>query len=542
MGYDGIRKSASAGIGTPATEPRYRAFISYSHADERAALSLHRWLETYKIPRHAVGKTTARGVVPKRLLPIFRDRNELPASDNLDQEVASALSESACLIVLCSPAAKASRWVEEEIRLYRALNPEGVVLAALIDGEPRDSFPATLAGMGADGVLREPIAADFRRQGDGTRLARLKIVAGITGIALDELVQRDAQRQIRRVIAVSVAALASTLLMGMLLVFALNARNEAEHQRAQAEGLIEFMLTDLRLRLQSVGRLDILTSVNERALGYYGEQGDLSRLPSNSLERRARVLHAMGEDDQRRGDFGPALSKFREAQRVTQALLADDPDDPARIFAHAQSEFYLGYTDFLAARYDNALPRFEAYLRLAQRLVRIAPGDPRYLRELSYAEGGICSLELARKSNPAASLKACGDAMAAMEAVERATPGDRDVRRDVANRHAWMADAYVSADRTGDALAERRRQNAMLDALVAGDPKNIVYRQDWMLARYSIATVLRDLGEAGQASAAAGEARTVIDQLTVADPENEDWQKWRKRIEKSFPETSKGEN
>ncbi|RZA03737.1 MAG: hypothetical protein EOO68_09075, partial [Moraxellaceae bacterium] len=51
----------------------------------------------------------------------------------------------------------------------------------------------------ANGVVHEPIAADFRAEHDGRKLARLKIVAGLTGIALDQIIQRDAQRQLRSV-------------------------------------------------------------------------------------------------------------------------------------------------------------------------------------------------------------------------------------------------------------------------------------------------------------------------------------------------------
>ena len=61
---------------------------------------------------------------------------------------------------------------------------------------------------------------------------------------------------------------------------------EARRQRMQAEGLIEFMLRDLRKKLQPMGRLDVLDAVGAKALDYYALQ-NAARLDADSLGRRA---------------------------------------------------------------------------------------------------------------------------------------------------------------------------------------------------------------------------------------------------------------
>lgn len=515
----------------------YRAFLSYSHADERFAGKLHRWLEAYRIPARLVGTVSRVGArpvqVPRRLTPIFRDRAELAAASSLDQEVRQALSQSDVLLVLCSPAAKNSRWVDAEIELFRSLHPDRPVIAALLEGEPEESFPTSLVGPDANGVTHEPIAADFRADHDGARLARLKIVAGLTGIALDQIIQRDAQRQLRRVIAITLLTVVLTLSMALMLIFALRAQREAEHQRQQAEGLIEFMLTDLRQRLEGVGRLDVLGSVNERALDYYADQSDLNALPADSLERRARILHAMGEDDHKRGEYAGAVAKFAEAHRVTGTLLAADPRDPSRIFAHAQSEFWLGYVDFMAGRYEKALPRFIAYRALAEHLVRLAPENQAYWRELAYAEGNICTIAVTLKG-PEEQLAECGNALKTMERVASMVPDDRSLDADIANRHAWMADALRVQGRNVEALEERSRQAAIVQRLVREDPKNATYQQDWMLARYSNAELLYSLGDKRRAEQLRGEARQDVARLIASDPENNDWRLWQAKLAAPF--------
>lgn len=518
-----------------APQDRYRAFLSYSHADEREAGRLHRWLENYRIPARLVGAETPRGRVPRRLSPIFRDRAELPAASSLDSEVEKALAGSGALLVLCSPEAAASRWVNAEIALFRRLHPERPVIAALLRGEPSESFPAALVMPGSDGKVREPIAADFRPDKDGRQLARLKILAGLSGVALDEIIQRDAQRRLRRVISITALACVLALVMGLMLVFAIRAQREADEQRRQAEGLIEFMLTDLRERLKGVGRLDVLETVNARALDYYAEQADLDALPVDSLERRARILHAMGEDDHRRGDVEDAVAKFQEASRATAALLAAAPDDPVRIYGQAQSEFWVGYAIFMRKKPLQALPHFQAYKALSQKLVQIEPHNPEYRHELAYAQGNLCSVGLDEAGNPDL-LPECHEALETLLRVHAMEPDNAEVTRDLANRYAWYADALLRQGREEEALAQRQKQLDISRDLLDSDPKNATYRQAWMLAMNSTSRLRHAMGFRAMAQRMRSRAQEELDRLIASDPENHDWKVWKKRFSEPWPQ------
>src|SRR5690348_4271128 len=59
----------------PTEDFRYWAFISYSHSDERWAAWLHHVLETYRVPAPLAGGPTRDGARPRRLFPVFRDRD-----------------------------------------------------------------------------------------------------------------------------------------------------------------------------------------------------------------------------------------------------------------------------------------------------------------------------------------------------------------------------------------------------------------------------------------------------------------------------------
>ena len=189
-------------------EYRYWAFITYSHKDEAQAKWLHRAIETYGIPAKLVEHRHVTPVgepAPKRFHPIFRDRDELAASSDLGREIENALRASRYLIVICSPHAAQSRWVNREVETFAELGRSDRILAFIVDGEPnsrdeRECFPQALRQM-------EPLAPDARREGDGRTNAKLKLLAGMLGVSFDELKRRDDQRRIRRLELVVAVAL-----------------------------------------------------------------------------------------------------------------------------------------------------------------------------------------------------------------------------------------------------------------------------------------------------------------------------------------------
>src|SRR5690348_15661484 len=115
---------------------RYWAFISYSHRDKAWGDWLHKALETYQVPARLVGRPGRDGPLPKRLYPVFRDREELPSSADLSNNINDSLTASRHLVVICSPRAAVSRWVNEEIIAYKRLGRADRILALVVDGEP----------------------------------------------------------------------------------------------------------------------------------------------------------------------------------------------------------------------------------------------------------------------------------------------------------------------------------------------------------------------------------------------------------------------
>ncbi|MFN3904191.1 TIR domain-containing protein [Rehaibacterium terrae] len=505
---------------------RYRAFISYSHRDARWARWLHRALEGYAVPRRLVGAAGEFGPVPSRLRPVFRDRDELASAADLGQRVKDALVASEALVVICSPAAATSRWVNQEVLAFRRLGRDARLYALIVDGEPntgdaRECFPPALRD-GADGLPPlEPIAADARPGGDGHALARLKLLAGLLGVELDALRQREAQRRHRRMLAVVAASLAGMMLTGWLAWTASVARDDARRRQDQAEDLIEFMLTDLKERLEGLQRLDVLDAAADKAREYFDALPPRD-LDEDALARSAQALRQLGDLRMRRGQWDEALAAFVRARDIDAERLARAPDDTQRIFDLAQSEFWVGNVHFRRSRFADALRSFQAYRDAAAELLRRVPGKPEWLMELGYAHVNLASAHGGARNHALALDHAERGVHYQREAIAQ-RPDDVALQREVIEAVAWLGTIQGNAGQLHDAWRSRVEVRESWEAQARAHPGDLRIEQKLAYAWRGEATALLWLGRGEEALAAYGETMTRLARLVAHDPDNAGW-------------------
>lgn len=450
----------------------YRAFISYSHADARWAAWLQRSLERYRVPRRL---RVAGATAHERLRPVFRDREELASSDDLSQSIRDALSASEALLLVCSPTAAASRWVNEEIRTFRSVTPEGRIFCLMVDGSADPgaadcAFPPALL-TDADGhPLPEPLAADPRSEADGKRGALLKIAAGLLGVGIDALRQRDQQRRLRVMGAVTGGALIVAVCTILLAVVAMQARNESELRRVQAGDLIEFMLVDLRTQLEPIGQLSILERVGDKAMDYFSALGDYGT--RGEVFSRVMALRQIGEVRFNQGQLEPAHAAFSESRDLAASLLAAEPNDNHLRFELGQSEFWVGYVAWERIDLEGAETAFRAYSDISDELYRREPDNPDYLMERMYAAVNLAGLTLERGRQDQA-IRYISDAVDIGRTLVAQQPGRTDFRLELARALSWQGSVLSNAGDLKGAVAAFREGHEILAPLhAAGEDAN----------------------------------------------------------------------
>ena len=536
-----IRSEARSDSGTPfAGGPQhYFAFLSYSHRDAAMARWLHRELESFTVPKHLVGRITEHGAVPRRLTPVFRDLGELPASDDLGHEIRAALTASRYLIVLCSPAAAKSFWTNAEIEVFKRVRPEGCVLAAICEGEPftndvpgrehEECLPKALRCKydrrgRSTGKRAEPLAADLRQPGEARRLGFLKLVAGMLGVGLDDLVRRDAVRRHQRM-----AILASICLLGMILttalaVTAIQARDAARDQRREAEGLVSFMLGDLKDKLEPIGRLDALDGVGAKVLDYYRKQ-DKAQLADEALMQRSRALALMAGVANSRGDLDGSLRLYGEAMAGTAEAIRRKLGDPQRLFDHAQNVFYVAEIEMRRGNMARAETGLRNYARLAAQMVAIEPDNMKWRMEVQYAATNLGVVMFNQRRFDEAS-RQFEQAVRTIDAIATADPGNADYQKSLVESLAWAADANSAAGRLDAATAERERQVSLLRRLLASSGGDVDYGQKLIPAQRTLGWLYAIKGRLDLAIVQNGEALARAQQLFAVEPDNSTWREY----------------
>jgi WD40 repeat protein len=230
--------AAAAVVSRPraAGASRHDAFISYSRRDKAFATALEKALRRYKPP--------AGLAVEQRYLEVFRDESDFTAGD-YGEVLERALDCASCLVVVCSPNARRSDFVDDEIRRFAATHGSSRrIVPVLIDGIPdnealegqeeRLAFPKALREL-----MEMPLAVSYLGcrpgiddlRGGAFEGSWYALLASILDVSRAQIEERDKARRarVRNVrIAASAAIAASFTALGL---WTFSFRNKAVTQQ-----------------------------------------------------------------------------------------------------------------------------------------------------------------------------------------------------------------------------------------------------------------------------------------------------------------------
>ncbi|MEO9090898.1 MAG: hypothetical protein ABI247_11270, partial [Rhodanobacter sp.] len=352
--------------------------------------------------------------------------------------------------------------------------------------------------------------------------AKLKVIAGMLEVGFDTLKQREQHRRNQRLAAVTTMALVVMALTTALAVFALISRHDAQRRQAQAENILGFMLGDLRGKLATVGRLDLMVAVDDKATAYFGtlQPRDLNQ---HELEQQARLLTGIGQVRLDQGQDDKAMLAFRDAYARSSELFRRQPGNGQRLFDRAQAEYWIGFAFWRHGQMDNAESWLRRYRDSALTLASTNRANFAWQREVAYSQGNLATLDLARGRDEQAE-RIFHETYDLYLGWIKTHPHDTGLRDEAANIASYLG---TLAMQDGDLAEARLRFTEQVQDISdnrVAEPNNAQWKAEWPDARLFLVEIQAETGDVADAHRGVNRATALSEALTRQDPTNKPWQ------------------
>ncbi|WP_019676647.1 winged helix-turn-helix domain-containing protein [Arsukibacterium perlucidum] len=300
-----------------------------------------------------------------------------------------------------------------------------------------------------------------------------------------------------------------------------NAEQQAQQKRLAAENLLGFMVGEFADKLRSIGRMDLLDGISNKALEYFTDySADDSSLSIEALLQHGQTLEAMGEVAYSRGKTDEATAALRAARVQLEAVLSKQPDNLELLKTLGANAFWLGQIHYDANNWQATQPEFERYYQYSQRMYQLAPDDLDAIMELSYATNSLGSLAMERQQFDIAQQN-FEESLRLRLLVQAGQPDNKKLVADIANTRSWLASAALAqGDITAAVSVHNDIQQAMLDA---GNDAEL-YLLEILVSSYQLsANLLGFLGQNSDALSNVKASTVIINRALAQDPDSSRW-------------------
>ena len=348
-------------------------------------------------------------------------------------------------------------------------------------------------------------------------------VAALILLAVSIVMWRVARRQARIAVAQRTAAEEQAQIANTQRLAAQSSEKKANDAREQADGLINFMLTDLSNKLRPIGRLDLLYDVAKSAQKY------LDGLPKElvnaaRLRQQSATLNDLGDVLSAQGKLQEALEVYKQGLAIKKSLTDQDKSDQGRLRDFALSFEKVGDVLVAQGKLQEALETYEQQLTIAQQLSQQNESDNGLKASLS--ESYINVGDVLRKQ---------GKLQDAMDAYQQSLAIAKSLTDRDKSNPVWQRDFAVSTQRIGDVRVRQGKLQEALDAyqqnlniqrtLTDQDKTNAGSQRDLSLSYENVGDILSAQGELQEALDAYRQALEIAQRLSVRDKSNSDWQR-----------------
>ncbi len=412
-----------------------------------------------------------------------------------------------------------------------------VPLARRVTDAPADLVAIVTRAMAHEPADRYPSAQDLAEE--LRRFQTGKLVAAHR-YTVRERVARFVRRH-RAAVAIAAIALVGFAVLGTLAVRRIVVERDraqiqrvlAERRRAAAEGVVDFLMSDMKGRLGAIGRKDLLSGMGGAVRDYYLALAALpGGITDGDAEHLAAALYTLGQAERVRGAPDAALASLRDGQARIEAVLArgGGPRRAGQLRVLAELLVETGRVQHERGDYADEVETYRAALARFDEVLALTPDDRAALLGGADARDLIGDVTRNRGDLAAAGALYAAAKAARQRVVDAAVArGSKDAQAaaNLATSHLKLASTLQARGDSQGALAEYRACEALRATLATDDPEDTDRQLELVRARIQVADLERELGKLGTALTTYERALAVIDGLLRRDPGNTTWRRDR---------------
>ncbi len=527
----------------------YYAFISYSRLDIKAAKFIQKGLENFKYTVFPVADEF-KPQNPTFLRRVFRDKTDMDYSNEDYRKVLKkTLDRSRYLVVICSPNAKASAPVHEEIEdfLSHPDHSEADIIPVILKGSLREDKPEenpmplllnkTVFTMRNLPVMQPEIGETEHEAWEG---ALMGIIAYMTKVDRRHIHDRFLRDKRKRALRLFQTSLAVAACMAGLTVWAFYERNRAETARAHAEeaqaraeaqerksmALFEAgkdfsndVIFDFNDKLADLKNASALQQELMNSADNYLNRLEKQAVGDAGLTRLVMVAKGqLGDVAVKRGNTDDAYGLYSQGLEIARKLTASDPGNA--LWQHDLSVLYEKLGDIYRAQGDlsKAKDMYSQGLEIRRKLTASDLGNAEWQRDLSVSYNNLGNIYAAQ-----------GDLSKAKDMYSQGLEIRRKLTASDPGNAEWQRDLSVSYDRLGivyEAQGDLSKAQDMYSQgletrrkLTTRAPGNMQWQNDLCISYYLCANVFEQQKDIEKATAYFTQALNIAEKVHQTVPD-----------------------
>ena len=304
----------------------------------------------------------------------------------------------------------------------------------------------------------------------------------------------------------------------------------AESRRVAAEKLIDRMLSDVKVRLQQIGRLDVLANLGGEIRDYYTTLESIpGGMPDADGDRMAKAVDIVGLSERDSGQLDRALATWTEARaKLAQSIAGDSTDSTLfRRTMLARFDFEIGTIHQARGKVPAAIASFTAAKKQFDTLREHAPRDRQILLGAADTHDKLGDL-LRNEGKLDGALDEYLEAKSKRE-LAGSGGGSRPPEDIMAlsTSHIKLGSVYLARGESAAALQSFKSALHLRETLLETQPDNVEVLKEVIAVQTELADVQRQLGDDKGAIQTYREMMPTSDQLARRDPTNTVWHRDR---------------